>query len=102
MTTTNQPGARCYVTLRLFAGLRDIFGWKECQIAVGDAPDVTRLLAAVCVTESQRRALLGNNGALASGVIVLVNGHHCALKAGTRALLKERDEVAVFPPISGG
>jgi molybdopterin synthase sulfur carrier subunit len=90
------------VTVRLFAGLRDLFGWKESQIPIGKAPDVARLLEALCPTEIQRRALLNDSGALVSGVIVLVNGHHCLLGEGVTALLNEGDEVAIFPPISGG
>ena len=102
MTTTDEADACRHVTVRLFAGLRDLFGWKEAQVPIGDPPDVAALLEALCATERQQRALLADGGGPAPGVLVLVNGHHCALAKGAATQLIEGDEVALFPPISGG
>jgi MoaD family protein len=42
-------------------------------------------------------------GGLQRGVAVLVNGHHQThLPTGLETPLKDGDQVAIFPPISGG
>jgi sulfur-carrier protein len=90
------------VTVKLFAGLRDLFGQKEVQVPLERAQDLGRLLDSICQTAEQRQALLTGTGAFAPGVIVLLNGRHAALLGGTAAPLAAGDEVALFPPIAGG
>jgi len=101
-TSAGQPVGGPSVTVRLFAGLRDIFDWHQSQIPIAQAPNVARLLESICRTETQREALLDDSGEIAAGVILLINGHHAALRGGSAACITEGDEVAIFPPIAGG
>ena len=43
------------VTVKLFAGLRDLFGQKEFLVAVEQVSDMGRLLGVLCATSEQRQ-----------------------------------------------
>ncbi len=90
------------VTVRLFAGLRYLFGQKESRVAIGQAADIGRLLEALCTTPEQRHGLLDESGGIREGFLVLLNGHNIAFLGGAGATLHDGDEVAIFPPIAGG
>jgi molybdopterin converting factor subunit 1 len=79
------------VEIRLFATLRDIAGADRIRITVGDPSTVEELLKAV---EASFPSLTES---LAS-VLVAVNKAY----AGPDAPVSEGDEVALFPPVSGG
>ena len=90
------------VTVRLFAGLRYLFGQKESRVAIGQAADIGRLLEVLCTTPEQRHGLLDESGGIREGFLVLLNGHNIAFLGGAGATLHDGDEVAIFPPIAGG
>lgn len=90
------------VTVRLFAGLRYLFGQKESRVAIGQASDMGQLLEVLCTTPEQRRGLLDESGGIKEGFLVLLNGHNIAFLGGAGATLRDGDEVAIFPPIAGG
>ena len=90
------------VTVKLFAGLRELFGQKEFHVAIEQASDMGRLLGVLCATSEQTQELLKESGGIKEGVIVLLNGHNIALAGGVSTTLREGDEVAIFPPIAGG
>ena len=90
------------VTVKLFAGLRDLFGQKVFHVTIEQASEMGRLLDVLCATSEQRQGLLNESGGIADGVVVLLNGHNIAFLGGVNATLHEGDEVAIFPPIAGG
>ncbi len=91
-----------YVTVKLFAWLRDIFGWKELGVPADQAPNVRQLLEHLFTSAEHGPGPLGESGAIAEGFIVLLNGRGIDFAGGMEAELREGDEVAIFPPLSGG
>ena len=79
------------IRLRLFAGLREAAGWSQKEIALATGSTVADLLAQVEETTS---------GLILRGrpVYAAVNQKYVEREH----VLAERDEVALFPPVSGG
>lgn len=46
--------------------------------------------------------LLVDNGRLREDVVILVNGSNVSLSGGMDAPLSPGDDIAIFPPVSGG
>ncbi len=79
------------ITIRLFATLRQLAGWKEQTLEVPEDSTVADALA-----EIDRRfpqLTVANRT-----IYVAVNQEY----ARGEQLLQEGDEVAIFPPVSGG
>jgi molybdopterin synthase catalytic subunit len=79
------------ITVRLFATLRQQAGWKEKIVTVGEAATVADLIAHLVETEPQ--LLLQGRTLYAA-----VNMQYAQLDR----ILVDGDEVALFPPVSGG
>lgn len=90
------------VEVRLYAGLRQVFGTKQVHVPAAQAPDVRRLLAVICDSPERRRALFAESGELRKEIVVLVNGRNIRFLDGVASRLAESDAVAVFPPVYGG
>lgn len=89
---------------KLFADLAEIAGGKEIAVAVeaenptvGDALDA--LLAAHPDLEPR---VYEDDGSLSTHVNVLVNGSDVDTLDGLDTDIDEADELALFPPVSGG
>ena len=76
-----------------FAKTRDLSGLNEAKIEVENNLQVLELLDKICVTF--------NLNIIKSSVILAINEQYCD-DLSERLQLKEGDEVAVIPPISGG
>ena len=79
------------IRLRLFAGLREAAGWSQKEIALATGSTVAELLAQVEEMTS---------GLVLSGrpVYAAVNQQYVERET----ILSDGDEVALFPPVSGG
>ncbi len=87
------------VTVRFYASLREAAG-KSCTIVkAGDLQELMELL--VGSLPSLKEALLA---AIKDRdrIVVLVNGHNIGTKRLSTVSLSEGDEIALFPPVSGG
>ncbi len=91
-----------HVRVRVFAGLRDVFGAGAMVYATHCVSDVGRLLARLCDSEAKRRALLDESGRLRKEITLLVNGRNVTFLRREATELKAGDEVHVFPPVYGG
>jgi sulfur-carrier protein len=79
------------ITVKAFASISDICGFRETSISIQDrstAGDVLKRL-------KENHAGLKKLG---SSILLAVNGEYC----GPKVTLKEGDVIAVFPPVSGG
>jgi len=82
------------ITVRYFALLRELMGRESEVLSWDDAePTVERLRGHLADRVPARAALLGDGT-----LLVAVNRDYAA--GGT--VLKDGDEVALFPPVSGG
>jgi molybdopterin synthase sulfur carrier subunit len=90
------------VVVKLFAGVRDAFG--ESRVVVPASADlrVCDLLAGICADSRQERAIFTRQGLPRPELVIMVNGRNVAFLEGLATSLHPGDEVAVFPPISGG
>src|SRR5688572_8840420 len=79
------------ITVRLFATLRQQAGWKEKAVEVAEAATVADLMAHLTSTEP-RLTLQGRI------LYAAVNMEY----AQPDRVLSDGDEVAFFPPVSGG
>lgn len=79
------------VTVRLFASLRDTAGWNQKQIEIAEGTTVGDLL-------NHLQEELYRDGMSGRPVYAAVNHTY----ADPSAALADGDEVALFPPVSGG
>ncbi|MDH3365700.1 MAG: MoaD family protein [Thermoplasmata archaeon] len=88
------------VTVRMFATLRSASGSAEAQIEAADLLELERAM--------RKRfgnglgEMLGTGACPFETVVVLVNGVTVRPDKLAIALLRDGDEVSLFPPISGG
>ncbi len=82
------------------ATVRDAAGVPETEI---DADDVAALLLALRKKFGERLyKILVSGEDLREDVVILVNGQNIAHSGGLKTRLKPTDDVAIFPPVSGG
>jgi molybdopterin synthase sulfur carrier subunit len=68
-----------------------------------EADDVSSLLLALRDKFGERLyKLIAKDGKLRDDVVVLVNGQNIGHSGGIEAKMTPDDEVAIFPPVSGG
>jgi len=87
------------VTVRMFATVREAAGVSECTVEANDIADLLvrlsarfgrRLSSALGQKEGQDR------------IVILHNGKNIGRQATQSVKLNDGDEVAIFPPVSGG
>jgi len=88
-----------HIKVRLFANLREIVGERELFL---DSTTVSGVLDLLTSIKPELRDVLFEEGALRPYITVLVNGRNINEIDGVMSALSEGDEVAIFPPVSGG
>ena len=88
-----------HIKVRLFANLREIVGERELFL---DSTTVNGVLDLLTSIKPELRDVLFEEGALRPYITVLVNGRNINEIDGVMSALSEGDEVAIFPPVSGG
>jgi sulfur-carrier protein len=90
------------ITVRFFAGIKDIFGEKEVALRADAAATVSDALDLLCDRPERRAALFLDGDRLRPELIVLINGRSIAFVGGLDAPLTEGDVLLIFPPLKGG
>lgn len=90
------------ITLKPFGGFRDPLGEKvEIDLPAGSTVcDLLETLASS--SPNLRDQIFDPTGQVREDVNVMVNGRHILSLEGTKTLLSEGDEVALFPAVVGG
>ena len=86
-------------TIKLFASLRKLTGKKEIDIPGASLQEVLERLARDYPALQQ---FLLHEGQLHTRVIITVNGQSIDLTTGLATPISRQDQIAIFPPISGG
>ncbi len=88
------------VEVKFFANFREMAGEKEVCIK---ASNVRELLEKITKNNKNLRdELFSESGSLVHFVNILVDGRRVETLDGLDTELNEGDEVAIFPPVSGG
>jgi molybdopterin synthase sulfur carrier subunit len=87
------------IRIRVFASLRKDLGWNEKEYEInfstfGDFIKTTKELRSIIMDKD------GTN--LNSFYKVLVNGRDLDFLKGLGTVLKDKDEIQIFPPVGGG
>lgn len=90
------------VKVRFFAPFRELFGAYESEVELEGTPDVRELLNILCDSDERRDKIFDQFGELRPYVMILKNRQPIQIFDGVGTELKERDEIAIFPPVSGG
>jgi molybdopterin synthase sulfur carrier subunit len=90
---------------KLFADLAEVAGDRELRVDV-DASDGATVGDALEALFERRPALrervLDESGAVADHINVLRNGENVRAAEGLETAITAEDELALFPPVSGG
>lgn len=86
------------VKVRFFATFREVTGCLEASV---EASDVSELLEHLVARFGEGFGRLVHDGS-SDETVIMVNGRNMSQLQGPRTALADGDEVALFPPISGG
>lgn len=89
------------IKVRSFAGFRNILG-KEMEVELAEGASVVDLLNDLGSNKAVLGPLLFNEAGLREDVNIFVAGKNIASMESLRTMLKEGDEVALFPAAIGG
>lgn len=88
---------------RLFADLAEVADDKRVTIDLEAGATVDDALSALLEAKpALRERVLDGDGTLQSHINVLHNGTDIQNEAGLETTVEEGDELALFPPVSGG
>ncbi len=87
------------IMVKLFANLREFTKTKEIELDGGTAMDIITLL---CKKFPGLEAMVFRNGNLNPHINVFLNGKNILDSGGLGVSLHQDDEIAIFPPVSGG
>lgn len=88
------------VTIEIFLTLKDKLGWSKKEVFFnGDNITFRNILEYI---NNLKQYLIDENGNLARGFIILINGRHIEFTGKLETILKNGDEIVIFPPSGGG
>jgi molybdopterin synthase sulfur carrier subunit len=87
------------VSVRLFANLREIVGNPRL---VFEASTIRDVLVTLRSEHPALQPLLCEDGEVRPYITILINGKNIRDMEALATLLSDGDEVAIFPPVSGG
>lgn len=87
------------IRVKLFANLREFAGTRELEI---DSGTVSEVLMDLCKKYPGFEKLLLDGENIKPYVNVFLNGQNVMDKGGPGTTLHTDDEIAIFPPVSGG
>lgn len=85
-----------------FAPFRELFSADESEIELNSASNVQEVLNLLCNSDERREKMFDQFGELRSYVTILKNGQSIKTLSGVQTGLEEGDEIAIFPPVTGG
>jgi molybdopterin synthase sulfur carrier subunit len=87
------------IKVKLFANFREFAGAKELVVE-GSTP--IEVIESLCLKFPGFDELIIKNGELRPYINIFLNGNDIIKSGGLNAFLKNNDELAIFPPVSGG
>lgn len=87
------------IKVKLFANIREFTGTKELDVEGEIVGDVLQKL---CLKFPGFEKLIFEGGKIKPYMNIFLNGKNIMDKSGPGTKLKRDDEIAIFPPVSGG
>ncbi|WP_132057908.1 ubiquitin-like small modifier protein 1 [Halorussus amylolyticus] len=87
---------------KLFADLAEIAGGKQVEVDAEPGDTVGEALSALVADHPDLEDRVYDDGDLREHINVLRNGENVSDKRGLDTELEAGDELALFPPVSGG
>jgi len=87
------------IKVKFFANFREFTGTKELEM---DGRTVIEILKNLCTKFCGFEDLIFDGEKIKPYVNVFLNGRNVKESGGINTILKANDEVALFPPVSGG
>ncbi len=87
---------------KLFADLAETAGEKRVGVDLGPEATVQDALDALFEAHPELRDRVLENGDLVDHVNLLVDGEDITTQAGVETSVETAEELALFPPVSGG
>lgn len=87
------------IRVKFFANLREFTQTKELEM---DGSTVNEILKNLCVKFSGFEELIFDGETIKPYVNVFLNGRNVIESGGLNTMLHAYDEIALFPPVSGG
>jgi molybdopterin synthase sulfur carrier subunit len=87
------------VSVRLFANLREIVGNPRLVL---EASTIREVLTTLRSEHPALQTLLCEDGEVRPYITILINGKNMREMEALATILSDGDEVAIFPPVSGG
>jgi sulfur-carrier protein len=90
------------VRIKAFAKFREIIG-SEKIIDLDEGTSVLGALKTLSAGSDEfREACFDREGSVASHVVLMINGKRISGKERETMVLRDADELAIFPPVAGG
>ena len=90
------------VTIKLFAQFREFFKKNKIEIEIEEGTNILQLMESLCKLYNLREKIFDEKNELKQWIKILKNGRQIKFLDGTGTKLEHGDEIALFPPISGG
>lgn len=87
------------IRVKLFANFREYAKTKELEL---EGATVREILASLCNSFPGFEKLVFENGTVRSHINIFINGNNIHGSGGLERELHPDDELAIFPPVSGG
>jgi len=87
---------------KLFANLAETAGGKRVDVDVEPGATVDEALTALLDARPELEADVVDDGELNDHINILRNGKNVMLESGLDTEIEAGDELALFPPVSGG
>jgi len=88
------------ISVKMFATVREAAGTSECVLEADDLPDLVSKLRRNLGPALAK--ILDQLDSDPEGLVILVNGLNVERRNRTTVKFSDGDDVAVFPPVSGG
>ena len=89
------------IRVKAFARFGEVLG-KELDLELDAKSDIDGMLSALCASRDAHDLIFDESGTIRDYVNILKGGLHIRSLDGVRTALEDGDEVAIFPPVTGG